>query len=258
MERFIALFDAHVGYERDSSRHKVPLHDQKAISVAMQFAHDFKPDHVVLGGDILDCGSISHHRKGSVGQLEGLRLLAEAQECRETIIEPLEALAKGQLIYHIGNHEDWLQDVTDQMPSLEGIVDIRSILKLDEWEVIPQGKASRLGKLTFVHGDQLRGGANPALAAVTAYEKNIRFGHFHTFQAATKTTPIDAAGRTGIAVPCLSKKGHNYGAGAPNKWMQGFLWGYVDRPTTTTGLFNDYVTIIVDGKATINGKTYRG
>lgn len=256
MEKFLAIFDVHWGYERDASRHKVPLHDIRAVNAMMEFAHDFKPDHIVLGGDILDCGSISHHRKGSTGQLEGLRLLAEAQECREHIIAPFEKLAPGRLIYHIGNHEDWLQDVTDEMPALEGIVDIRSLLKLDEdWEVIPQGGASKLGKLTFVHGDQLAGGQNPATAAVAAYERNIRFGHFHTFQVATKTTPVDAAGHTGIAVPCLSKKGHAYGKGAPNKWMQGFLWGFIGGPH---GTFADYVSVIVNGTAIINGKVYRG
>lgn len=254
MEKFCYLTDAHVGYERNSSRHKVPLHDPKAISVAMQFIADFKPDHVVLGGDILDCGAVSHHRRGNVGQLEGLRLLAEAQECRECIIAPLEAAVKGRLVYHIGNHEDWLQDVTDELPALEGIVDIKSLLKFSKkWEVIPNGKASRLGKLTFIHGDQIKGGQNPTKYAVEAYERNVRFGHFHTFQVATKTTPIDAVGHTGISVPCLSKKGHNYGGGAPNKWMQGFLWGYLNNQT-----FNDYVSVIVNGKAMINGKLYRG
>lgn len=257
MEKFVALFDAHMGYEINASRHKVPLHDEKAINVAMQFIADFKPDHVVLGGDILDCGSLSHHRKGNTGQLEGLRILSEAAECRSLIIEPLEKqIKKGRLIYHIGNHEDWLNDVVDDQPSLEGIVDINSLLKLGEkWEVIPQGKASKLGKLTFVHGDTVKGGQSPALAAVTNYERNVRFGHFHTFQIATKTTPIDANGHTGIAVPCLSKKGHRYGQGAPNKWMQGFLWGYIGGPN---GSFNDYVTVIVNGTATINGVTYRG
>lgn len=255
MERFVALFDAHVGYER-AGGHKLPLHDAKAISVAMQFIHDFKPDHVVLGGDILDCGSISHHRRGMAGQLESLRLLAEAKEARDTIIAPLEKLVKGRLVYHVGNHEDWLQDLVNEMPTLEGIVDIGSLLKLgDQWEVIGSGKASKLGKLTFVHGDTVKGGQNPALAAVTNYERNIRFGHFHTFQIATKTTPVDANGHTGIAVPCLSKKAHSYGGGAPNKWMQGFLWGYVNGPEN---IFNDFVTVIVNGKAIINGKLYRG
>lgn len=256
MEKFVALFDAHWGYERDGSRHKVPLHDSKALSVAMQFIGDFKPDHVVLGGDMLDCGSISHHRRGQAGNLEGLRLLAEAAELRSNVIEPLRKQVPGRLIYHIGNHEDWLSDLVVEWPTLEGIVDIRALLKLDDkWEVIPQGKASKVGKLTFIHGDTVKGGQNPALAAVTNYERNVRFGHFHTFQMATKTTPVDANGHTGIAVPCLSKKGHAYGAGAPNKWMQGFLWGYTDGPK---GLFNDYVTVIIDGRAIINGKLYRG
>jgi hypothetical protein len=222
----------------------------------MQFIGDFKPDHVVLGGDMLDCGSISHHNKGKTGQVEGLRLLAEAVECRDAITKPLEQRVKGRLIYHIGNHEDWLADVVDEQPALDGIVDLASLLKLnDKWEVIPQGKASKLGKITFIHGDTVKGGQNPALAAVTNYERNIRFGHFHTFQMATKTTPIDANGHTGIAVPCLAKKGPKYGNGNPNKWMQGFLWGYVNGPE---GLFNDYVTVIVNGRAIINGKVYRG
>ena len=68
VEKFVFLTDIHWGYERDGSRHKVPLHDERAVSIAMQFIADFKPDHVILGGDILDCGSVSHHRRGRVGQ----------------------------------------------------------------------------------------------------------------------------------------------------------------------------------------------
>jgi hypothetical protein len=51
------------------------------------------------------------------------------------------------------------------------------------------------------------------------------------------------------------QKGPMYGQKRPNKWMQGFLWGYVNGPG---GIFNDYVTVIVDGKAFINGRLYRG
>lgn len=255
MEKFVHLTDVHWGFER-SGGHKVPLHDLKAVNVAMQFIEDFKPDHIILGGDVLDCGSISHHNKGRAGQLEGLRLLADSQDCRETIIKPLEKIAKGRLVYHIGNHEAWLGDLTDELPALEGIVDVRSLLKLGKrWEVIEQGKASKVGKLTFIHGDSVSGGQNPALAAVTNYERNIRFGHFHTFQVATKTTPVDENGHTGIAVPCLCRKGPSYGLKKPNKWMQGFLWGWVGGPE---GTFADYTTIIVNGKAIVGGKVYKG
>lgn len=256
MEKFVALFDAHVGYEIDASRHKVALHDEKAISVAMQFIKDFKPDHVVLGGDMLDCGSVSHHRLGQAGSLEGLRILSEANELRKTIIEPIQSQVKGRLIYHYGNHEDWLNDLVDKVPSLEDVVSVEALLKLDKkWEVIPTGGFSKLGKLIFIHGDQVTGGQHHANAAVQNWEGNVRFGHYHTYQVATKTTPVEANGHTGVSVPCLCKKRTKYGNGKPNKWMQGFLWGYIGGPQ---GSFNDYVTVIVNGKATINGKSYVG
>jgi hypothetical protein len=255
MEKFVALFDLHYGYEINSSRHKVPLHDEKALNVALDFIADFKPDHLVLGGDMLDCGSLSHHRLGNAGQLEGLRILAEAKELREKVLDPLEKQVKGSLVYMIGNHEAWLDQLVEKIPSLDGIIQAEYLLGLDKWNVIQQGGVHKLGKLKFVHGDNVKGGQNQANQAVVNYEANIRFGHFHTYQVATKTTPIEANGHTGVAVPCLCKKGHNYGNKAPNKWMQGFLWGYVGGPA---GSFNDYVTVIVNGKAMINGKLYEG
>jgi hypothetical protein len=254
MEKFVALFDANYGYEINASRHKVPLHDQKALNVAMGFIKDFKPDHVILGGDMLDCGSIGHHNANIAGKLEGLRILAEAKELREKVLEPLEK-SGADLTYHIGNHEAWLDQLVEKVPSLDGIIQAEYLLKLDKWKVVEQGGVSNLGKLKFVHGDNVTGGMYCANKAVVDYEANIRFGHFHTFQVATKTTPIESNGHTGIAVPCLCKKGHDYGNKAPNKWMQGFLWGYVGGKA---GCFNDYVTVIVNGCATINGKTYVG
>ena len=254
MEKFVALFDAHWGFERVKG-HKVPLHDPKALDVALQFISDFKPDHVVLGGDMLDCGAISHHNDRKPGNTEGLRIFTDAEELRSTVLRPIEQAVRGRLIYHIGNHEDWLNDLVIGQPGLEGIVEPEVLLGLKKWEVIPQGKVSRLSKLVFAHGDQLRGGEHIAKAATLIYEKNVRFGHHHTFQIYTKTSAVEANGHTGIAVPCLCRKGPKYGEGAPNRWMQGFLWGYIDGPE---GCFADYVSVIVNGKTIINGKIYRG
>lgn len=254
-EKFVFLTDLHWGYERRGG-HKVALHDQAALNVAVKFVQDFKPDHVILGGDILDCGAVSHHNKGKAGAVEGLRLVADAKELRDALMDPLERLHPRSLTYIIGNHEDWLDDVVKETPGLEGIVDIRSILNLNtQWRVVPQGEPHRLGKLVFIHGDQLKGGEHIAKAATIAYEKNVRFGHHHTFQTYTKTSAVEANGHTGIAVPCLCRKNPKYGEGAPNRWMQGFLWGYVNGPN---GCFNDYVSVIVNGRTIINGKTYCG
>ena len=255
MQKFVAIWDLHWGYERRNG-HKVALHDAKALAATLDFIKDFKPDHTILGGDILDCGCISHHNHGKPGAVEGFRLLADAKECAAEVIRPIEAATKDRLVYHVGNHEDWLTDLVDQIPALEGIVDVRAVLGLGKrWEVVPQGEASKLGKIVFIHGDQIKGGENCAKNAVAAYERNVRFGHYHTYQVATKTSALDLNGHTGIAVPCLCKKNPGYGGGSPNKWMQGFLYGYVDDKT---GIFADHVVVIVNGTFIVNGKRYGG
>src|SRR3990167_5039961 len=223
----------------------------------MAFAADFKPHTWIHGGDMLDCGAISHHTKGKPGQTEGLRLLADAEEGHALFIKPVEDLVpkSGKLIYITGNHERFLDDLTDEMPSLEGIISLPKLLKLNRWQVIPQGGYVNLGKLTFVHGDQLSGGEHVAKAAVAAYERSIRFGHFHTAQQFTKTSPISyKLAKTGQAVPCLCTKLPSYGKGRPNKWVQGFCFGYI----SADGTFTDYVPLIIDGKFAHGGKIYKG
>lgn len=256
MERFIATFDLHFGSERRAG-HKIPLHDPKAWAAVMKFAQDFKPHKWIHGGDMLDCGAVSHHNHGKPGRTEGLRLLADANEGHDLFIKPVEDLVKGDgnLIYIVGNHEDWLTDLVDDMPSLEGIVNVETILKLDKWKVVPQGGQYDYGKLRFVHGDTIKGGENVAKAAVINHERNIRFGHHHTYQTFTKTSPSDdKLGKTGIAVPCLCHKNPRYNEGRPNRWMQGFLYGYMHDG----GMFSDYVVTVIDGKFVVNGKLYKG
>ena len=255
MDKFVALYDIHWGFERRSG-HLVPTHDPKAVDVAMQFVEDFKPDHVIIGGDALDCRAISHHTHGKPGQVEGLRLISDAKGLRDTVIKPVEKIAKKSLTYITGNHEDWLNDLIDDYPALEGVVNIEAILSLGKkWKVVPVGGFHQLHKITFIHGNQIRGGENPAKNAVAAYERNIRLGHFHTYQTFTKTSAVDMNGHTGVCVPCLCKKAPLYGGGAPNKWMQGFSYGYTD---CAGGTFNDYTAVIVNGHVTINGRTYNG
>ena len=254
MKRFIATFDLHLGFERRNG-HKIALHDPKAWAAVMKFAQDFKPHTWIHGGDMLDCGAISHHNRGKPGRTEGLRLLADAEEGVKTFITPVEEVTLDDLVYLTGNHEDWLNDLIDDLPSLEGVVNLTKLLHLEKWTVINQGGFYNLGKLTFIHGDQLSGGEHVAKNAVITYERSVRFGHHHTFQAYTKASPLAyKLARTGLAIPCLCTKDPKYGEGKANRWVQGFLYGYLHEG----GAYNDYVPIILDGKFTVNGKVYAG
>lgn len=256
LKRFIHTTDLHWGYERRQGR-KLPMHDPKAWGAVMAFAQHFKPHHWVMGGDILDCGAISHHNHNKPRRTEGFRLQRDAEECVTQVLRPAEAaiVAGGSRHFIIGNHCDWVEDLLDKDPALEGLVSIPSLLKLDNWTVIPQGGYCRLGKLHFIHGDQISGGANAAKNAVEAYGENIRLGHFHTHMTHTKTSAIDSKlAKTGVVVPCLCTKDPKYNEGKPNRWVQGFGWGYI----LPDGTFSDYVSIIIDGKFAADGKVFKG
>jgi hypothetical protein len=257
MRKFLATFDLHYGFERRNG-HRIPLHDIAAWNAVLAFARSFRPNIWILGGDILDCGTISRHNHGKPGATEGLKLIADVKEARRLVIDPIEEIVgtKGECVYITGNHEDWLEDLANELPALEGLIDLRSLLKLGpRWNIIPQGGSYRLGKLLFIHGDTIKGGEQVAKTAVVNYETSIRFGHFHTYQAYTKTAPFDyKLAKTGIAVPCLCSKTPKYGEGAPNRWLQGFLYGY----TFPGGRFSDAVVILQDGKCFVNGQEYCG
>lgn len=230
----------------------------RAIAPIFQFMEDWQPSAFVFGGDQLDLGEISHWNKSRRLSMEGLRLIDTIQGFhREVMTEVEQRLPQDATkIFHLGNHEDWLLDLVEENPALEGIIDLDQQLHLtaQRWKMIPQGKVSRLGKLFFAHGDQIKGGEHVAKAAVTHFQRSIRFGHHHTYQAFTNTSALDARDvHTGVSVPCLCRRDLKYGEGKPNRWVNGFLWGTI----FPDGSFTDQVTLIVDGKFSANGKTYR-
>jgi hypothetical protein len=257
-KRHMFVTDLHYGYELDPETGKRRrIHDRKAADVMLQFARDFRPHVMILGGDILDCHPVSPHNtaKDKPGVVEGLRFRDDVRGCRSEYLEPIEALGCERYVFITGNHEAWINQFTEKHPQLKGILDLRTLLMLDErWELIRQGGRFDLGKLTFVHGDQLSGSDAAAKAACISFERNIRFGHIHTAQIYTKSSVGNGEpGKTGMAVPCLAMKQPAYSKGKPNRWCTGFSFGY-----TRPGGFSDYIAVIVRGEATINGKTYTG
>jgi hypothetical protein len=251
-QRFVFLTDLHYGYER-KNRHKVPLHDVAAMDLALQFTNDFQPDVLILGGDILDCGCISHHNRHKPGRTEGMRLLDDATECRTQFIQQLPEAKTS--VYITGNHEAWLSDAVDDFPALEGMFDVRPLLQLgNNWRIVPQGEAYTLGKLAFIHGDTVSGGEHCAKSAVITYGQSVRFGHFHTAQQYTKNTPINhKLAHTGMAVGCLCRKDPKYGKNKPNRWVQGLNYG-ISFPD---GTYADQQSLIINGRMWANGKLYK-
>ena len=257
MKKYIFTPDKHVGWERQHNK-LVPLHDARSIGAMLEFARDFKPDVWIEGGDNLDCGPVSHWLKDKKISLKDLDLSKDISLYQKIVLDPIHSIMdrKGTSRYWMkGNHEGWLDEFAELHPGMASLVDVRSLLPLQDWTLVEQGGYVKLGKLYFIHGDTLTGGSTVAAQAVTRYEHSIRFGHFHTYQVATKYGMLDAKHiKTGIAVPGLCRRNPNYLEGKPNQWMQGFNFGYIHDD----GTFNDYTVVIVNGQFTANGQTYKG
>lgn len=253
MRKFLFSPDKHVGFERRNGR-LVPLHDEAAIGAMLAFAREFKPDIWIEGGDNLDCGPVSHWLSDRKLSLESLDLSRDTETYQRLVLDPVSKLKSvTERYWLVGNHEAWLDQLAEKHPGLRSVLDIERLLPLQDWTVVPQGAHVKLGKLYFIHGDTLKGGKTVAEQAVVRYEHNIRFGHFHTYQVATKHSAVDATHiKTGVAVPGLCRRNPQYGKGAPNQWVQGFCWGYLHDD----GTFHDTVSVFTKGRVCIHGQVY--
>lgn len=256
-ERYVNLFDIHWGTERVNG-HLKTLHDEGMLDSVLTFMSDFKPHYLNIGGDALDCGAVSHWNKGRARQVEGVRLLKDAEGLRTQFLKhamETQPQKGAKRTYIKGNHEDWIDQWVDQNPTLEGIVDLERLLGLDKdhWNIVEVGGAYKMGQLYLIHGDQFKPNQTVAKKAVEVYQRNVHFGHHHTHQVHTNVTPLDDAPKQGVAVPCLCKRNPGYAEGQPNRWLQGFEYGYLQKD----GTFHNQVVLRIDGKFVADGKIYR-
>ncbi len=217
-----------------------------------------KPDVFIFGGDNMNFDAVDHwlHEKGMVRQLEGKRILAEYEGFKKEILNPLEEILPHtcRKIWLNGNHEDWVQLAIDKNPQGEGYWEIEHNLHLTEkgWEVYEYGKYAKVGKIVFIHGQYTN--QYHAKKTVDVFERNVVYGHTHTFQAYTKITPVDNEPHSAISIPVACELNPDYARNRPNAWVNGFLVFYI----YSKGYFNLYPVISIDGEfVSPDGKFYR-
>lgn len=158
-----------------------PYHDDRAFRVMLEVAKDFKPDTVVVLGDLLDCYTVSAHSKDPRRKL---RLQDEAAEAR-VLLGQLKALGARCNIFIEGNHEDRLDRyMRERAPELYGVVSIAELLNLKKegWQHYGYGQHVRLGKLYCLH-DAGFFGKYATHATASAFQGNAVFGHSHRLGA---------------------------------------------------------------------------
>lgn len=245
MKKGIAVFDLHY-----------PHHDKVLWNNILQFIEDFEPDIFAFGGDNMNMDAVDHWKqeKGKKRPLEGKRLLKEYDGFNKEILDPLWDAFKytpDRLIFHLGNHEDWVEQYIDKHPEVEGLLELRKHLQLSDWEVYDYGKTSKVGKLYIDHGRYIS--KYSSSKTVDVYGRNIIYGHGHTSQSYTKVTPIDSQAHQATQIPCACKMNPDYMKNMPSAWVNGFAVFYIHD----NGNFNLYPVTSVKGHFIgPNGKEY--
>ena len=247
---FVAVYDLHY-----------PEHHKPTWNAVMNFLGSNKVDGFIFAGDQFNFDCISHHTKNK--PLFRLRAgyMKDVEGFDRDILTPLEkVLGSADKRYIIGNHERFEQDLIEEQPELEDLVDHVRLLKLVRrgWTVIPLGHCTKIGKLTVIHGEILSGfgnqtAANTARKAVELYAGNVLAGHIHTLQQFVKVSPVDQKDKwVGTISPAACALNPAYLRNRPASWVNGFTIVELMEG----GTFNLYPIVITNGKFCYGGKVY--
>lgn len=225
----------------------IPHHDEVSVRLAVEVMEAAGVTHVILNGDIADCGPASRH--------EGKRKRAVLDEgCLKESVAPglwiYEWARTRPCVYTLGNHEAWVQSYIDSAAELKGTSAV-SLLGLPEdgdgWDVLPDCSQVRLGSRVWEHGTGLfksgNGGANPgATIKHKAPDQSTSVGHLHR-EFAYYWSNVDENGirrtRAAFGNGHLSKpESHEDYMGTYLNWQQSFeitrVWYDGDKPRFTT------------------------
>jgi predicted phosphodiesterase len=240
-ERILALFDTHV-----------PFNIQ--LTPVWEFAQDFKPTLVILGGDMHDWGAVSMWVADQSRVLDGGTIAQNYEELQQTVLAPVRrACPKAKQVYLTGNHEDWLRKAVEANASFRGLVELS--MHLPEYvDIIPMNQAYHVNRnLCYLHG--LYTTKYHAFQTVHAVHKTVLYGHTHDVQRYTDISPVDVDQfYTGASCGCLCTLNPSYMKNKPNRWVNGFNYAYVD---TQTLKFSETQVYIIRNKFWANGRRYK-
>lgn len=244
-----------------------PDHDEKAVNCALAVFRELKVDTIVLQGDLVDNKQISRFSVGRPNDQVG-RLKDGWAEAAEFITE-CKKITKDVWLCE-GNHESRLDKFIELNPSLEGLIDLPSLLGIDAKKYVrcdSQGVALRFeqqaGKVipiirdprehsscmfhgaTFIHGwkygmhhakmtGDLVPWPGPVLAGDTHDEQT-----FSSNRWGPDKPTVYNFGWLGALLP-------DYMRGRANKWVQGF--GTVRIAHAVPGLFQVHSYRVYNGR----------
>lgn len=222
-ERAVILPDPQIGYRRDLDSGELdPMHDERAMSVALQVIRMVKPHRIVNLGDFLDLAEW-----GTYEQEPGFAFTTQASVDRahRFLAEQRSAAGPDCAIELLeGNHDRRLEKAIRRNamaafglkranePESWPVMSVPFLLRLDELDVTyvggyPAGITWINDNLACIHGHKVRSNGSTAAAVIDDERVSVIFGHVHRIELQHKTRRIRAGLRQSLAASpgCLCR-----------------------------------------------------
>jgi predicted phosphodiesterase len=229
----------------------IPYHDKKAFALMIKAGTEFKPNTIIVMGDLIDNYSISRYEKDPTRERFLKWEVAEANKGLDAIcrISP-----QARKVFLAGNHEERLDTyIKKEAPQLFGLVDTATLLNLKKrgFSYHPYGKHIKIGKLIATHGTLTRKGI--ARVMIDKYGKSVAFGHVHKIEQSIKVNAL-GEGHVGFTMGWLGDIKKTDYIKDFTDWTLGFATAII----LPNGNFFHQVHPIVNYKCWANGKIYEG
>jgi predicted phosphodiesterase len=231
----------------------IPYHDVAAYNIAINYAQDWEPDDVILGGDFADFKDISFWKDAP----NRSRFSDEIARVRVYVHNLRSKFPHARIIYVEGNHEARLaRYLFSKAPELYGLpsLTVPKLLELDRSGIQYVSNIDRLtageqplqlGKLFVLHGHEIKiswDGVNIARTMYLKAHNNVIFGHHHQSQHYT-FKKLDGKHEGSWMVGGLCQLSEPYQP--MNNWIHGFA---TVKYSPGTGYFKVRNKIILNGQ----------
>jgi predicted phosphodiesterase len=242
--RIVVLSDLHV-----------PYHDVAAVDAALSLCEDWRPDLVIVNGDLYDSYLISSYEK-EPGRL-GDTLQGEF-DAAAPITKRIDNLGC-KVVMILGNHEARINALIAKNPGLAKLRALawHAMAELPaRWEILPQFSRYRLEHLDVHHGDlkQGPGGRYVAARMLEDLKRSSLHGHFHRRQFYAEPDG-DGVVRGTFSQGHLCDEAEAGKYCRLNRWTKDFSTIDLDADT---GLYEVRAHMIHKGRFQFQGKRYGG
>lgn len=140
----------------------------------MAYAQRWRPTHIVILGDFVDCYHLSRYAKR-----HGVPSTAEELYSAHCLLNDLDSLGAYSKYYLEGNHETRLHEKLAEA-GLTNVTNWDSLLGLTPrgWKWVPYGDALHLGHIRFIH-DVGPAGKHGSQQTLDFMHCNVVHGHTH-------------------------------------------------------------------------------